>query len=323
MITGTGLLGIAVNAVFQCCVAQRHSSKSLGPAFSKAGGGSGGKAPWRKAETKLDHRPIGVFDSGLGGLTAVRELAAQMPNETMIYFGDTGRVPYGGRSRDTIIRYARQDVAFLRTFDLKAVVVACGTVSSTALEELQAEQDIPVFGVVEPTARQAAEGTRNQKIGLIATRATIRTGAYERAIARLDPAATVYPLACPLFVPLVENGRTRPGDVVIETVTAEYLTPLKEAGVDTLVLGCTHYPLLREVIGNFMGPQVTLVDSGAAVARRVCAYLRESGQAADPAQTGGCRWYVSDSTEGFASLASLFLGRPVTEPVEQVSVGND
>lgn len=271
----------------------------------------------------MDNRPIGVFDSGLGGLTAVRELEAQMPNETMIYFGDTGRVPYGGRSRDTIIRYARQDVAFLRTFDLKAVVVACGTVSSTALEELQAEQDIPVFGVVEPTARQAAEGTRNQKIGLIATRATIRTGAYERAIAQLDPAAAVYPLACPLFVPLVESGRTRPGDVVIETVAAEYLTPLKEAGVDTLVLGCTHYPLLREVIGNFMGPQVTLVDSGAAVARRVCAYLRESGQAADPARPGGCRWYVSDSTEGFAGLASLFLGRPVTEPVEQVSVGSD
>lgn len=124
-------------------------------------------------------------------------------------------------------------------------------------------------------------------------------------------------------MPLVENGRTRPGEVVIETVAAEYLTPLKEAGVDTLVLGCTHYPLLREVIGNFMGPQVTLVDSGAAVARRVCAYLRESGQAADPARPGGCRWYVSDSTEGFAGLASLFLGRPVTEPVEQVSVGSD
>lgn len=180
----------------------------------------------------MDNRPIGVFDSGLGGLTAVRELAAQMPNETLIYFGDTGRVPYGGRSRDTIIRYARQDVAFLRTFDLKAVVVACGTVSATALPQLQAEQDIPVFGVVEPTARQAAEETRNQKIGLIATRATIRTGAYERAIARLDPAAAVYPLACPLFVPLVENGRTQPGDVVIETVAAEYLAPLKEAGVD-------------------------------------------------------------------------------------------
>ena len=267
----------------------------------------------------MDNRPIGVFDSGLGGLTAVRELAAHMPNETMIYF-DTGRVPYGGRSRDTIIRYARQDVAFLRTFDLKAIVVACGTVSSTALTQLQAEQDIPVFGVVEPTAQQAAKVTRNQKIGLIATRATIRTGAYEQAIARDCPQAEVHPLACPLFVPLVENGRTQPGDVVIETVAAEYLAPLKQAGVDTLVLGCTHYPLLREVIGDFMGPSVTLVDSGAAVAHRVCSYLKEQGKDADQAQSGCCRWYVSDSTEGFSDLASIFLGRPVTEPVEQISI---
>lgn len=268
----------------------------------------------------MDNRPIGVFDSGLGGLTAVRELAAQMPNETMIYFGDTGRVPYGSRSHDTIIRYARQDVAFLRTFDLKAIVVACGTVSSTALTELRAEQDIPMFGVVEPTALQAAQVTRNQKIGLIATRATIRTAAYERAIARDCPQVTVYPLACPLFVPLVENGRTQPGDIVIETVAAEYLAPLKQAGVDTLVLGCTHYPLLREVIGDFMGRSVTLVDSGAAVARSVCEYLRAQGKNADGSQKGCCHWYVSDSAEGFSQLASLFLGRPVTEPVEQISI---
>lgn len=268
----------------------------------------------------MDNRPIGVFDSGLGGLTAIRELEAKMPNETMIYFGDTGRVPYGSRSRDTIIRYARQDVAFLRTFDLKAIVVACGTVSSTALTQLQTEQDIPVFGVVEPTAQQAARSTHNRKIGLIATRATIRTGAYERAIAQECPEATVYSLACPLFVPLVENGRTQPGDVVIETVVAEYLTPLKQTGVDTLVLGCTHYPLLREVIGRFMGSAVTLIDSGAAVAHRLCDYLRDQNRNAEQNRKGSCHWYVSDSTEGFSQLASLFLGRPVTEPVEQVSV---
>lgn len=268
----------------------------------------------------MDNRPIGVFDSGLGGLTAVRELERQMPNEALIYFGDTGRVPYGGRSHETIIRYARQDVAFLRTFDLKAIVVACGTVSSTALTELQAEQDIPVFGVVEPAARQAVEVTRNGNIGLIATRATIRTQAYEREIARLDPAARVHPLACPLFVPLVENGRTRPGDIVIETVAAEYLGQLKDAGVDTLVLGCTHYPLLREVIGAFMGPEVTLVDSGAAVAQQVCAHLRHSGGAAGADRSGCDRWYVSDTTDGFSELASRFLGRPVTEQVERISI---
>lgn len=266
----------------------------------------------------MDNRPIGVFDSGLGGLTAVRELAALLPREQIIYFGDTGRVPYGSRSQDTIIRYARQDVAFLRTFDLKSIVVACGTVSTTALPLLQREQDIPIFGVVEPTAGAAAQRTRNGKIGLIATHASIRTGAYQAAVLRHRPDACIHALACPLFVPLVENGRTQPGDVVIETVTAEYLAPLKAEGVDTLILGCTHYPLLREVIGSFMGPDVTLVDSGAAVAQQLCDYLRQRDLEAAPTQSGSCRWYVSDSTEGFAELATRFLGRPVTEPVEQV-----
>ena len=159
----------------------------------------------------MDNRPIGVFDSGMGGLTAVRELAALLPHEQLIYFGDTGRVPYGGRSRNTIIRYARQDVAFLRSFDLKAIVVACGTVSTTALPILQAEAaGFPIFGVVDPTAQQAVDATRNGKIGLIATRASIRTGAYQAAICQLRPEAQVTALACPLFVPLVENGRTQP-----------------------------------------------------------------------------------------------------------------
>lgn len=270
----------------------------------------------------MDNRPIGVFDSGLGGLTAVRELAELLPHEQIIYFGDTGRVPYGGRSQDTIIRYARQDVAFLRTFDLKAVVVACGTVSTTALPILQQEQDIPVFGVVDPTAQAAATVTRNGKIGLIATRASIRTGAYQAAMKSYHPEAQIYALACPLFVPLVENGRMEPGDIVIETVAAEYLAPLKEKRVDTLVLGCTHYPLLKEIIGNYMGPEVTLVDSGAAVAGQVSVYLNQHGLAAT-GQKGSCRWYVSDSTEGFVELASRFLGRPVIEPVEQVSLENE
>lgn len=268
----------------------------------------------------MDNRPIGVFDSGMGGLTTVRALAKQLPAEDIVYFGDTGRVPYGGRSQETIVRYARQDVAFLRTFDLKAVVIACGTVSSAALGVLSAEQDIPIFGVVGPTALRAAQVTRNNKIGLIATAATVRTGAYERIMRHANPMAEITSLACPLFVPLVENGRTQPGDIVIETVVREYLTPLKEKGIDTLVLGCTHYPLLKDVIGAFMGPEVTLLDSGAEVVRQVAERLSASGQEADPGREGRCRWYVSDSTEGFQSLASLFLGRPVTEPVEQISI---
>ncbi len=268
----------------------------------------------------MDNRPIGVFDSGMGGLTTVREMAKQMPNETVIYFGDTGRVPYGSRSHDTIVKYARQDVAFLRTFDLKAIVIACGTVSSAALSEISAEQDIPVFGVVGPTALRAAEVTRNNRIGLIATKATVGTGAYERVMRHANPMAEIYSLACPLFVPLVENGRTCPGDVVIETVVKDYLTPMKEAGVDTLVLGCTHYPLLTEVIQNFMGPEVTLLDSGAEVVRQVRSRLHASNQEADPDRKGYYRWYVSDSTENFSELASRFLGRPVTEPVSQVAI---
>ena len=188
----------------------------------------------------MDHRPIGVFDSGLGGLTAVRELRRLLPGEDIIYFGDTGRVPYGSRSREILVRYARQDVAFLRTFDLKAIVVACGTVSTTALEVLVRENDIPVWGVVEPAAQAAAQATRNGRVGLIGTQATIRSGAYERQIAQENPAIQVLTGACPLFVPLVENGRFRPGDIVAETVAAEYLAPMREAGVDTLVLGCTH-----------------------------------------------------------------------------------
>ncbi len=270
----------------------------------------------------MDNRPIGVFDSGLGGLTAVRRLAKRMPNEAIIYFGDTGRVPYGTRSRETILRYAAQDVRFLRTFDLKAIVIACGTVSSIALDTLAQSQQVPLFGVVEPTACRAAQATRNGKIGIIATPATIRTGAYETVIARHNPDARLFAQPCPLFVPLVENGRTAPGDVVIETVAAEYLSPLRQAGVDTLVLGCTHYPLLSRVIGSFMGPQVTLLDSGACVADQVQRWLEGQDMRADPARRGGCRWYVSDSVESFHDLASIFLGREVTEPVEQIAIEN-
>lgn len=271
----------------------------------------------------MDNRPIGVFDSGLGGLTAVRRLAALLPNENIIYFGDTGRVPYGTRSQEIIRRYARQDVSFLRSFDLKAVVIACGTVSSIALEELrQANPGLPIFGVVAPTARKAAQVTRSGKVGIIATPATIRTGAYGRIIQSEKPGVELTARSCPLFVPLVENGRTRPGDIVIETVVSEYLTPVRDAGVDTLILGCTHYPLLTEVISSFMGPAVTLLDSGAEVAEELSGYLCRKDLRADPGRTGSCRWYVSDSVASFRALASIFLGREVTEPVEQIAIEN-
>lgn len=268
----------------------------------------------------MDKRPIGVFDSGLGGLTAVRELARLLPGEDIVYFGDTGRVPYGSRSRDTIIKYARQDVAFLNTFDLKAIVIACGTVSSTALEVLREENHIPVLGVVEPAAQAAALASKNGKIGLIGTEASIRSGAYERALARLRPEAVVYPQACPLFVPLVENGRFKPGDAVAELVVSEYLTPLKEAGIDTLVMGCTHYPLLRPAVAAFLGPEVELVDAGGSCAQKVAGLLRLTDALSGKAAGGAHRYFVSDSVDGFARLATLFLGEDVGTHVEQVDI---
>ena len=268
----------------------------------------------------MDKRPIGVFDSGLGGLTAVRELRRLLPGEDIIYFGDTGRVPYGSRSKEILIKYSRQDVAFLNTFDPKAIVIACGTVSSTALEVLREENSIPVVGVVEPTAKVAAEHSKNGRIGLIGTEATIRSGSYERALAALRPDALPVKRACPLFVPLVENGRFRVGDAVAELVAAEYLADIKAAGVDTVILGCTHYPLLRGVIENFFGPDVRCIDSGGATARHVAELLTQQDALNGRAGGGCCRYFVSDSTDGFARLAAVFLGEDVSGQVEQIDI---
>lgn len=267
----------------------------------------------------MDQRPIGVFDSGLGGLTALRELRKILPGEDLVYFGDTGRVPYGTKSREIILRYARQDVAFLRTFDPKAIVVACGTVSANALTELTAENDLPIFGVVGAAAQAAVEQTQNGQVGLIGTSASIRSGAYEREMARLNSAVTVTARACPLFVPLVENGRFRSGDQVVELVAREYLQPLQDAGVDTLVLGCTHYPLLAKAIGELMGPGVRLIDTGAVCADNAAKVLEEKDMLASR-EKGACRYFVSDSTEDFARLASIFLGEHMEGDVDRVDI---
>lgn len=268
----------------------------------------------------MDTRPIGVFDSGLGGLTALRELARLMPEEDLVYFGDTGRVPYGNRSRDILVKYARQDMAFLRTFDPKAVVIACGTVSTTALDVLRQENDIPMFGVVEPAASAAAHVTANGRVGLIGTKASIGSRAYERALGALRPGVEITARACPLLVPLVENGRFRPGDLVAETVAAEYLAPVRAAGVDTLILGCTHYPLMKPIIGAYMGPGVTLVDAGEQCARWVKKQLEWDGLRNERPGAGRHRYYVSDSTGDFSALASIFLGEDVADGVEQIDI---
>ena len=268
----------------------------------------------------MDLRPIGVFDSGLGGLTAVRSLRQILPEETLIYFGDTARVPYGGRSKETLLKYARQDVRCLRSMDLKAIVIACGTVSTTSLGTLQTENDLPIVGVVEPTCRRALAVTKTKKIGMIATLASVRSGAYEAALRRLDPAVEVHCHPCPLFVPLVENGRFQPGDVVIETVAREYLKPLRHAGVDTLILGCTHYPLLAEVIAGIMGPEVTLVSAGEESAFELKRLLKAQDLRAPESHPGGAEFYVSDRPEDFERVASVFLGEDLHHAARRIDI---
>lgn len=268
----------------------------------------------------MDNRAIGVFDSGMGGLTTVRELVKRLPGEDIIYFGDTGRVPYGGRSPETILKYARQDVAFLRTFDLKAIAIACGTVSSIALETLAAENPLPVVGVVEPAVKAAAAATKSGKIGLIGTRSTIQSGAYERLLKKICPEVTVTAQACPLFVPLVENGRFAPDDPLAQLVVGEYLEPFLPPAVDTLILGCTHYPLLADAIAQYLGPEVTLINSGAACAGEVARLLETSGSKNEKTAGGVHRYFVSDSVSGFSALASVFLGEDVAGHVEQIPI---
>ena len=267
----------------------------------------------------MDHRPLGVFDSGLGGLTAVRELRSILPSENIIYFGDSSRVPYGGRSDEILHRYARQDVRFLRSKGIKAILVACGTVSTTALPLLQQENDLPIVGVVEPACRRAAAKTRSKRIGLIATAASVRSGAYERGLHAIDEEITVFSKACPLFVPLVENGRVHRGDIVIETVAREYLQELKEQDIDTLILGCTHYPLLEEIIADVMGDGVTLINVGQEAAWEMKRTLERCDLLAED-RAGEATLYVSDRPQDFGVLASRFLREEVHDAVRCIDI---
>lgn len=266
----------------------------------------------------MDNRPIGVFDSGLGGLTAVRQLLALMPHEDIVYFGDTGRVPYGTRSRDTIRRYALEDCSFLLGKQVKMIIAACGTVSSVASDCLT-ELPVPAIGVVEATAKAAAKATKNGCIGVLGTAATIRSGAFHKALTSLDSALKITAQPCPLFVPLVESGWIGIDDPVATAMVARYLTPIKEAGVDTLILGCTHFPLLAPIIRRELGDSVTLIDSGRETAACCAATLEKQGLTAPPAHRGSCRFYVSDAPEGFTQVAETFLGRSVHETVEMIS----
>ena len=255
-----------------------------------------------------NQQPIGVFDSGVGGLTVVREIMRQIPNETIIYFGDTARVPYGSKSQSTILRFSRQIVRFLSTHHVKAIAVACNTASAYALETLEREVDIPMIGVVKPGARTAVRTTKNGRIGVIATEATINSGMYTRFVHSIDPDAAVFGKACPLFVPLVEEGMLH--DFVTEEIANRYLAELKTQNIDTLILGCTHYPLLRSLVGKCMGSTVQLVNPAYETAVGLRVMLAEKGLLADDlpeGKTPAHRFYVSDGAEKFKVFANSIL----------------
>lgn len=265
-------------------------------------------------------KSIGIFDSGVGGLTVLREIMQALPQEDTLYFGDTARVPYGTKSPETVTRYAGEIASFLIRRDIKLLVVACNTVSAVALPALKRQLSIPVVGVIEPGARRAVEVTRSGRIGVIGTAGTIRSSAYTRAIKRLKPDAEVLTRACPLFVPLAEEGWI---DNQVARLTAQtYLQELKEAEVDTLVLGCTHYPLLKPLIASVMGPGVTLVDSAEETARTVAAILAENGLLRPPAEKGNHNYYVSDIPAGFVRVGNRFLGGKLGD-VFQVSLDEE
>ena len=261
--------------------------------------------------------PIGVFDSGLGGLTVVRELIRQMPNESIIYFGDTARVPYGPKGPETVIRYSQDVARFLRTQEVKAIVVACNTATAHALETLRAEQDVPVIGVIEPGAKAAVSASRESRIGVIGTRGTIRSRAYEKAIRKIAPEATITAAACPLFVPLVEEGWLDSDPT--RTIARGYLEPFAGGKIDTLVLGCTHYPLLKKVIGDTVGRDVRLIDSAEQTAAETAGILREENLEADGGNAR-YRFVASDDPEQFLAVGQRFLGAPL-DRVELVTLG--
>lgn len=263
-----------------------------------------------------NNHPIGIFDSGVGGLTVLREVRKLMPSEDIVYLGDTARVPYGTRSEGTVRRYTYECADFLMKQGVKALIVACNTASAIALESIKRDFSIPIVGVIEPGAKAAVTVTKNKRIGVIGTEGTIRSMAYNRAIVSLDNTVEVFTKACPLFVPLVEEGWA---DSEVSALTAGiYLKGLSDVGIDTLVLGCTHYPLLKGVIQRVMGKGVTLVDSAIETAREVSAIFQKEGLFNSKfSKVGTLKVYVTDSVERFRSVGERFLNNEVLD-IEQV-----
>ena len=262
--------------------------------------------------------PIGVFDSGIGGLTVVRELMRQLPNESIIYFGDTARLPYGPKSPETVIRYSREITSFLLDQGVKIVVVACNTATAHALPTLRKEYNLPIIGVIEPGSRAAARATRSESVGVIGTQGTINSRAYERAIAAELPSARITVQACPLFVPLVEEGWLN--TEATNLIAQEYLAPFSVGKVDTLVLGCTHYPLLKRAIGEVVGRDVRLIDSAEETAAETVATLRDRGLTHEGEAAPRHRFISSDVPDQFLRVGQRFLGQSI-DNVETVTLG--
>jgi glutamate racemase len=255
---------------------------------------------------------IGIFDSGVGGLTVVHQLLATLPNEHLIYLGDTARYPYGTKSAAVVSQYTLENARFLLDKGVKLLVVACNTMSAVALDALRAHTTVPVVGVIEPGARAALAATRNRKVGVIGTDATIGSGTYTRALRALDATLEIYTRACPLFVALAEEGWVE--NAVAEQVAATYLASLRQSGIDTLVLGCTHYPLLARTIGKVLGPEVQLVDSATETAREVARVLAERGLATS-GTVGSTSFFVTDVPDRFVKIGGRFLGSAVDSAV--------
>lgn len=261
--------------------------------------------------------PVGVFDSGVGGLTVAREIMRQTPEERIVYFGDTARVPYGNKSKETVIRYSEQIIRFLKTQDVKAIVIACNTASAHALEAVQKDSDIPIIGVINAGARTAVQATRNGKIGVIGTAGTIGSGIYTEVMTQMRPDTKVFGKACPLFVPLAEEGLLH--DSVTDEIASRYLSTLKGKYIDTLVLGCTHYPLLRSTMSRVMGEEVTLVNPAYETAVELKALLKEQGleyNSAEPSSGEKYQFYVSDLADQFTSFATAILPNEVKETMK-------
>lgn len=263
-------------------------------------------------EQKLSHNkksPIGIFDSGIGGLTVLREIRTGLPHENIVYFGDTARVPYGTKSRETITRFSTDIVSFLNDYNTKLVIVACNTASSLSLEALKRKFTVPIIGVIEPGAREALSKTKSGRIGVIGTKATISSGSYENALKAMDPKLKVFSQSCPLFVPFVEEGWLE-GEVV-NRVAKIYLGQIKSFKVDTLILGCTHYPLLSKVIQKALGDKVKLVNSAEATAREAKNLLEKLKLKSASRERQETLFFVSDEPEQFRSLGERFLGRSI------------